>query len=651
MEIISKFKSKTFIISIFFFFFLFFFLNSVSAICFFGLGNTCAFVPSTFDELSNGLLVSYRFEQPFDLGADFRVWNSAGLQHGIIFPDDEVNDFLVKGFNLAFDFNKSTGTNMTTQIQGFRVNQPFAFSAFIKGNQGSIYVGPILAFSDNLSYGGQTIFQFGIYPYFDRRLQIYWTTNTDIINIKTKDPVPDNNEFQQIGFSYDGSGRASGFKIYVNGDSVPFDVVSGDILTNSSYGDSDMRIGSLDWSNIYLNATLDNVLIYDRVKSARVFKTLYNDGLGYTNEPYRIGYFRPEYLIGGHNITTKGYNLNLDNYYTNFFFTNLHYFDPAFGRFMSLQALKPSETLSCASGDIYVCLNSTRINNDYYTKLLFTSPIGDQVNNEYFESFYLVLANPFGHRLASFNVGNKPVALPPYNTGFFKSSYNLDLYPPYNSNSTEPNLVLKMNDYFSNAKAGNLRFYTYINVSYGNLSVSIPHNNSYYGACDTSQKIALCYYNYEALNLNDIWLVFYSQEFKQSYKVTVIAGNSFGFANQSFGVTSAGAVYDDSLSSSTSGMTEISLRGLALLFIGLFPEASTLSAPVKYAYVILSIMLLMGIGLIFFKSALGIILSVGLSILAFIFYIFIDYVSIIIVILLVLVGVLTLTYKYMGGGQ
>lgn len=672
---------KTFLVFIFFFFFLFFFLNSVSAICIFGIGNTCAFIPADITELSSNLLVSYRFDQPFDLGADYRVWNSAGLQNGLVYFGD-IDDFLINGLDggLAFKNNK---THLSTNIDGFDINEPFSFSTMFNGAEGNLTIslntnGAFMTFNNVSGSGGYMTFGItgstgtALGELNKRKLVLdIEDANFNQLQIRSKNQFLmnttdefnwqkgfGNDTWHQAGFSYDGSGTASGVKLYFDGKQEAFDILANDGLTDLIGEPGEIFIGSdksISDCNFCTNTTMDNVLVYDKVLSSTGFKTLYNDGLGYTKRPSRIANFKQDYNIGGSNITIKGYNLKLNNYYVDYLFSDLHFFDPAFGNFRSLQALKPLQTSDCSSGDIYVCLNSTDQYSDYGkfdTSLLFTSPIGDQINNDYFESFYLTLANPFGYSLASFNVNITPVTLSPVITDYFKYSYNLDLYPSYTDNCTidcQPNLVLKMNDYFSNAADGDLRFYTYINISYGSLNISIPKNNTYYSFCDESQNIILCYYNYESSNLNDIWLVFYENGFKQAYKVNVIAGNSYGFVNQSFGITSGGADYIG-LDFSVSDSSSISLTSLALRFNGLFPESSTLSVPMRYAYVLLSIVLLIGLSLFFLKSQGGIVLGTILSILTFIYYIFIDYVSITLVVILVSFSFIILAFKLVGIG-
>ncbi len=90
------------------------------------------------------------------------------------------------------------------------------------------------------------------------RLTAKWPE--DAIQIRTKDLFY-SNEWKHLAISYDGSGKASGLKVYLNGKPADVDV-SNDKLVGSIRSNSDLQIGSKATGRAY-SGGLDDLRLYD----------------------------------------------------------------------------------------------------------------------------------------------------------------------------------------------------------------------------------------------------------------------------------------------------------------------------------------------------------------------------------------------------
>ena len=645
----------------------FFIIPSISAFCFFGVGNTC----DNFNGLSSHLRTSYTFDNPFDVQSpESFIWNSAqdnGKDGSIYFRDGfEVSDWLVTGTN-STNFNKRAFNLSFKQINvtmnsedSFNMNESFSFSMFVKDESSANIDYLSYCVGDNFSCVDG---QFRFYRA-GGSLTFLLSNGTHFLVTQTTDfPLGNTTNFYQVGFSYDGTQRASGVRLYFNGQIKTFNTPVDELQDADPFNRSKIsnfhigRPAELE-SSFYSNYTFDNVLLYDIVVQQNFMEALYNNGNGYSHPPIYPSNFRfkDTYDIGfvatGLNppIAIKGYPLQLDKYFKDMKGLHLDFVDTAFAPdiFRRVNVHKNKIENDCHSGNIILCLTSRTDNN---INLTFLQGDEDATETNYFETWYMTAYNGFGYSDVNFNVNSTEFPFPPVQVANFSFSYNLDNYGSWaeteacNSNC-RPNLVLKMNDFFSREIIP-LRPYTYINVSYQSQNIFIPINNSNSNQiCNNGTAVSfyLCYNN----DANKVNLIWYSTDTRASTKVNVVAGNKFGFVNTTFGLVSGGAVYTGQLS----GEGDISLVGLSSYFNSIFPDADTISATKKYIYTFIFLFLIVAGSLYYTKDTeYGMGLTAVLGALVFTYFVLIKYISIGIVAIVTIIGIGAFILKLRNGNK
>jgi hypothetical protein len=164
-------------------------------------------------------------------------------------------------------------------IFGFEYNLPFSVEAWI-------YPSSITSSRVIISKGD------GSSPAVNWNLQIYNTKlymtlqnnvgGGKIVQVHVNDAIS-TNLWQHIVMVYNGNGKASGVKIYVNG-TDKFIVTDYDTLNNASISNiRNCLIGALDGStgkSGYFSGKIDEVVIYNKTLSASEISFRYNSGVG-----------------------------------------------------------------------------------------------------------------------------------------------------------------------------------------------------------------------------------------------------------------------------------------------------------------------------------------------------------------------------------
>ena len=671
---------KSFILPIFLFFIFISLSSSVSAWCLFGIGTTCGgSLNPTTAMLSQNLVTSLTFERPFYLINSYDLWNSAGTANYFHIRNARINDPLV---NLAggiddnpldynqiglsgngFDFGYAN-VNMTLNQLPYDLNQSFSFVIDAKHLDYSAYE-PLLM-SENAYNAGNNWFTY--YIYFGKP-SISIKVGGNRIMLSSKSAVINNASWTQLGFTYDGTKKASGFKLFMNGVQLQTITTVDNLSSSDSLDPQAMHpyyIGRGLSAYQYGDYVADNILLYTYVLPPNYFKVLWANGSGYSSPPAQTSYFvgsgraSGTYDMGGattilnnvnnpNNLSSyiEGYNFTLDKFYNNYQSVHLDYVDPIdpANMFLNLKTTKGYNQANYDdTGSLRIGLTSTADPGQSITMNFSTNAI------TYYDSAYLTIYNPFNYIQDSFNINITAVPLAPTTIKSFNRTYNLDNYDNYSNRFNGTNiLTFDLNDYFTNPMAvnGRLRPYDNVNVSIGNTTINILVNATSYGTCDASQRIAICYYErYTSSFNNTIFLFFFGNGYTQAYKVNVSAGNNYGSVSQVFGLTSAGAIYKGYSSSGSTDINDfLSLSGLSRMFLSLFPDSSQLGTFAKYAYVILTLLIIVVACVLLIPSEAGIILASILGIASFIFYVLIGYVSIVVVAILIIIGLATLTIK------
>ena len=188
--------------------------------------------------------------------AEYRLGeNPAGIGVGVAAP---INFGTIKT-----DLGRSTGAIRTDdksyaelgKIGDFEWNAPFSYGVWIKreGSEGS----PLSRMDDASGYRGWDL------HFIDGKLAMHlihqWPENA--IKVVAKSAVP-KGEWVHVMATYDGSGKAKGVHLYVNGASVPFDTAA-DTLNATTLTTAGARIGRRTPGAVF-TGEVDDPVLYSR---------------------------------------------------------------------------------------------------------------------------------------------------------------------------------------------------------------------------------------------------------------------------------------------------------------------------------------------------------------------------------------------------
>ena len=196
------------------------------------------------------------------MGEGITNWNGTNWQ----LPDYSKNTlFSQKSF--AFDgVNDYVSMGNVLDKDG---TEAFSISAWVKYTSGSSIA--IVAKNDSGTPSGYSLFSQAVGG-------INWypaTSAGGYIQVKSTNGVNDGN-WHHVLATYDGSGNASGAKIYVDG-SLDTTIVT-DTATGSSSNSTDLQIGARDGTGLPFNGSIDDVAIFNTDKSASA-SSIYNSGV------------------------------------------------------------------------------------------------------------------------------------------------------------------------------------------------------------------------------------------------------------------------------------------------------------------------------------------------------------------------------------
>ncbi|MDP1579159.1 MAG: choice-of-anchor D domain-containing protein [Candidatus Didemnitutus sp.] len=169
----------------------------------------------------------------------------------------------------------------------FDTTSAFTISAWMKvppgSQQDSAIVGKMHQYtSAEPNHTGYELHYFcgGTAPGFASRIIIWLIKQYRASHIEVCSTIPINDgAWHQVAFTYDGSGRASGVKIYVDGELDPAPIVAADTLgTNSIRNTVSFNIGARDDGSYHgFTGAIDEVQVYDHVLTATEMRTLYQN--------------------------------------------------------------------------------------------------------------------------------------------------------------------------------------------------------------------------------------------------------------------------------------------------------------------------------------------------------------------------------------
>ncbi len=171
----------------------------------------------------------------------------------------------------------------------FRRWQPFSVSLWLQTpdvKERAVVFHQSLGWTDAASRGYQLLLENGK---LSAALVHYWPGNA--INVRTQEPITVG-QWHHIAITYDGSSRAAGLKMFINGALAPCDIIQDELTKEiTTKNEASITIGERSRDRGFTNGLIDEFEVYDReLTSCEVKKR-------FTYEPIN-GLFEPETFAG-----------------------------------------------------------------------------------------------------------------------------------------------------------------------------------------------------------------------------------------------------------------------------------------------------------------------------------------------------------------
>lgn len=174
----------------------------------------------------------------------------------------------------VFNGSNSKQTAPNNAAINFTKSQAFSGGAWIKTNGFSDYQA-IFSKADGSTSQGY-LFQVGL----DARLRLFIIDASTRYSFKQSAALITANTWQHVGFSYDGSGLASGMKFYIDGVLRSLGEGVSDDIVGDMNGGGNLVIGAhTDGTWQFFNGKIDEVFIVSGVLSDQDFSDIYNSGV------------------------------------------------------------------------------------------------------------------------------------------------------------------------------------------------------------------------------------------------------------------------------------------------------------------------------------------------------------------------------------
>jgi hypothetical protein len=168
-----------------------------------------------------------------------------------------------KGKGLLFDGENSINIDA---IANFKRNEPFSMSTWLQipeVREKIIVLHHSKAGSDAGSRGYELLLEDGHAAF---ALIHFWPGNA--IKVRTADPLPVN-QWLHLGWTYDGSSRAQGIRLYVNGKPVPVETMRDSLFKDISYGGGvPLQLAARFRGRGFKDGKLDELRIFNRTLTA-----------------------------------------------------------------------------------------------------------------------------------------------------------------------------------------------------------------------------------------------------------------------------------------------------------------------------------------------------------------------------------------------
>ncbi len=163
---------------------------------------------------------------------------------------------------------KLGGTFDLGEAGDFEKDQKFSYGAWIKAGRNGVSGGILARMDEKGGYRGWDLFQS------DRGLAVHIISQwaDDAIKVSTRNAVVEPGKWQHVFVTYDGSGKAKGVKIYIDGAAVPLLVNNDNLKPGSSIRTTTpLRVGQRSHVQVFADGAVQDVRVYSRlVKPAEV---------------------------------------------------------------------------------------------------------------------------------------------------------------------------------------------------------------------------------------------------------------------------------------------------------------------------------------------------------------------------------------------
>lgn len=236
------------------------------------LNSSIAADPSEYTEnpVWSGLTSYWRFDET----SGTNVVDSKGSYDGTLSTTNIINSNGKNNYCSYFGTNISDNINIGTTYS-FERTDNFSFSMWLNSNNNSTTVQGIIANFKSTTYIGYEL----LYLAQKFRFELAGSSGSRI-RIGTTNTVMTDTNWHHVVLTYNGSSKASGVTMYMDGTKITAMTTYVDTLNSTTVSTVNTLIGKRQDGDTPFKNKIDEFAIYNRVLSQPEVTTLYNSGTG-----------------------------------------------------------------------------------------------------------------------------------------------------------------------------------------------------------------------------------------------------------------------------------------------------------------------------------------------------------------------------------